>query len=61
MDIDAITTTVNAMTFEEQNDLFKKGLCFKCKKPGIARDCSNHGPQNYGNFNNRNFNRAPAQ
>ena len=61
MDVDAITTDINMMTFEEQNDLFKKGLCFKCKKPGIAHKCPNHGPQNYGNFNNRNFNHAPAQ
>ena len=62
MDIDVITTAVNVMTFEEQNDLFKKGLCFKCKKPGFAHNCPNHGPQNYRNFNNQNFNnRAPAQ
>ena len=62
MDVDAITTDINALTFEERNDLFKKGLCFKCKKPGIAQECPNHGPQNYKNFDNRNFyNRAPAQ
>ena len=61
MDVDAITMDLNALTFEERNDLYKKGLCFKCKKPGIARECPNHGPQNYGNFNNRNFNHAPAQ
>ena len=61
MDVDAITTNINTMTFEERNDFFKKGLCFKCKKPGLARNCPNHGPQNYGNFNNWNFNCAPAQ
>ena len=60
MDVDAITMDLNALTMEERNDLYKKGLCFKCKKPGIARECPNHGPRNYGNFNNRNFNRAPS-
>ena len=60
MDVDTITMDLNALTMEERNDLYKKGLCFKCKKPGIARECPNHGPRNYGNFNNRNFNRAPS-
>ena len=61
MDVDAITMDLNALTFEERNDLLKKGLCFRCKKPGIARECPNHGPQNYKNFDNRNFyNRAPS-
>ena len=61
MDVDAITMDLNALTIEERNDLYRKGLCFKCKKPGIARECPNHGPQNYKNFDNRNFyNRAPT-
>jgi hypothetical protein len=60
MDVDTITIDLNALTMEERNDLYKKGLCFKCKKPGIAQECPNHGPRNYGNFNNRNFNRAPS-
>ena len=39
MDVDAITTDINALTFEEQNDLFKKGLCFTaiCEKVGTAK------------------------
>ena len=61
MDVDTITMDLNALTMEEQNDLYKKGLCFKCKKPGIARECPNHGPRNYRNFDNQNFyNRAPS-
>ena len=62
MDVNTLTIKANAMTFKERNDLMKKGLCFKCKRFGLARDCPNHGPQNYGNSNNQNFNnRAPAQ
>ena len=40
MDIDVITCTYNTMTNEEQTELLKKGLCFRCKKPGhLSCDC----------------------
>ena len=40
MDIDVITCTYNTMTNEERTELMKKGLCFRCKKPGhLSRDC----------------------
>jgi hypothetical protein len=38
MDVDAITT-------ERRNEMMKKGLCFKCEKPGhISRDCPDDKP-----------------
>jgi hypothetical protein len=47
MDIDAITTTMNAMTVEEREKFMREGLCFRCRKPGhISRDC----PMKKGNF-----------
>ena len=40
MDIDVVTQTYNTMTNEERTELMKKGLCFRCKKPGhLSRDC----------------------
>jgi hypothetical protein len=40
MDVDIITTTMNAMTVEEREKFMKEGLCFCCRKPGhISRDC----------------------
>jgi len=40
MDIDVVTTTINAMTYEERGEYLKKGLCFNCKQPGhLSRDC----------------------
>jgi hypothetical protein len=40
MDIDVITTTMNAMTIEKREKFMKEGLCFRCRKPGqISRDC----------------------
>ena len=40
MDVDVITTTMNAMTVEEREKFMKEGLCFRCRKPGhISRDC----------------------
>jgi hypothetical protein len=40
MDVDIITTTMNAMTVEEREKFMKEGLCFRCRKPGhISRDC----------------------
>ena len=34
MDVDIITTTMNAMTVEERENFMKEGLCFRCRKPG---------------------------
>jgi len=34
MDIDVITTAINAITYEERGEYLKKGLCFNCKQPG---------------------------
>ena len=46
MDVDTITQSINAMTAEERTDFMRKGLCFRCKKPGhISRDC----PEKKGN------------
>jgi len=40
MDIDIVTTTINAMTYKERGEYLKKGLCFNCKQPGhLSRDC----------------------
>jgi hypothetical protein len=40
MDIDTITTALNAMTIEERERFMKEGLCFRCRKPGhISKDC----------------------
>jgi Ty3 transposon capsid-like protein/Zinc knuckle len=40
MDVDTITTTMNAMTVEEREKFMKEGLCFRCRKTGhISRDC----------------------
>jgi hypothetical protein len=40
MDVDVITTTMNAMTVKEREKFMKEGLCFWCRKPGhISRDC----------------------
>jgi hypothetical protein len=40
MDVDIITTTMNAMTVEEREKFMREGLCFRCRKPGhISRDC----------------------
>ena len=31
---------VDAMSIEEQNELMKKGACFRCKKTGqLSKDC----------------------
>jgi hypothetical protein len=47
MDVDIITTTMNAMTVEEQEKFMREGLCFWCRKPGhISWDC----PMKKGNF-----------
>jgi hypothetical protein len=46
MDIDAINTTINAMSYEERSEFLKKGLCFNCKQPGhISRDCPKKDPR----------------
>ena len=40
MDIDVVTRTYNTMTNEERTKLMRKGLCFRCKKPGhLSCDC----------------------
>jgi len=46
MDIDVVTTTINAMTYEERGEYLKKGLCFNCKQPGhLSRDCPKKNPR----------------
>lgn len=40
MDVDTIMRTINALTPEERTEFMRKGLCFRCKKPGhISKDC----------------------
>ena len=42
MDINVITRTYNTLTPEERTEFMKKGLCFRCKKPGhLSCDCPN--------------------
>lgn len=42
MDVDAVNTTINRLTEQEQADHFKKGLCFRCHRQGhLSRDCPN--------------------
>ena len=38
MDVDVIWFTLT-----QTEEYKKKGLCFKCVKSGLIRDCSNHG------------------
>ena len=55
MDVDVITTALNAMSYEERGEYLKKGLCFNCKQPGhVSRDCPKL--KNNGYSNNRTFN-----
>ena len=59
MDIDIVTTAINAMSYKEWGEFLKKGLCFKCRQPGhVAWNCpnANNRPRNPYN-NNRNDNR----
>ena len=45
MDIDVVTT-INAMTYEEQGEYLKKGLCFNCKQPRhLSHDCPKKNPR----------------
>ena len=64
MDVDVITTALNAMSYEERGKYLKKGLCFNCKQPGhVSRDCpklKNTGYSNNRTFNQQNNNRTFA-
>ena len=65
MDVDVITMALNAMSYEEQGEYLKKGLCFNCGQPGhVSRDCpkpkKNTRYSNNQNFNQRNDNRTFA-
>ena len=57
MDIDIVTTAINAMSYEERGEFLRKGLCFYCKQPGhISRNC----PEKEKLYQNQqNNNRAP--
>jgi len=45
MNINTITTAINAMTYEEQDKYLKKGLCFNCKQPRhLSGDCPRKNP-----------------
>jgi hypothetical protein len=46
MDVDTITTAINAMSYEERGEYLRKGLCFNCKQPGhVSRDCPQKNPR----------------
>lgn len=52
MDIDTVTTTINAMSYEERGEYLRKGLCFNCKQPRhISQDCPKK--KFYQNQNNK--------
>ena len=56
MDVDVITTALNAMSYKEQGKYLKKGLCFNCGQPRhVSHDCPK--PKKNARYsNNRNFN-----
>jgi len=59
MDIDVVTTAINAMSYEERGEFLRKELCFYCKQPGhVSRNC----PEKKKLYQNQqNNNHAPAQ
>ena len=42
---------IDRLTYEERGDLMKKGLCFRCKKPGhVSRECPQKNETNQNRF-----------
>ena len=51
----------DALTIKQQNEMMRKGLCFRCKKPGhISKNCPSN-QNNYQSYNCGKNNEAPAK
>jgi hypothetical protein len=51
---------MDALTLEQHSELMRKGLCFRCKKPGhISKDCPTKN--NYQSYNHGKNSEAPVQ
>ena len=42
---DPMAMDVDKLTIEERAECMRTGRCFRCRKPGLARDCPNHQQQ----------------
>ena len=42
---DPMAMEVDKLTIEERAECMRTGKCFRCRKPGLARDCPNHQQQ----------------